>query len=124
MTRKNISSPSKWEDKIGYSRAVVIGNVVEVSGTTATDENGILFKGSMRDQARYCFLKIERALIEAGATFNDVVRTRMYLTDITKWEEAGQAHAEFFKKIKPAATMVEVSRLIHPDLLIEVEVTA
>jgi enamine deaminase RidA (YjgF/YER057c/UK114 family) len=122
--RRNISSLSPWEDTVGYSRAVRIGNVIEVAGTTATDGDAIACRGSCYEQARFIFEKIAGVLQEAGATMGDVVRTRMYITDISKWEEAGRAHAEYFKGIKPASTMVEVTRLIHPDLLIEIEVTA
>lgn len=123
-TRQNISSVSPWEDVVGYSRAVRIGNVVEVAGTTATDGDTIIGKENMFEQAMFIFRKIEKALADAGATMEDVVRTRMFVTDISKWEDAGKAHAVFFKNVKPAATMVEVSRLISPDLLIEIEVTA
>lgn len=124
MKRQNISSNTIWEDKVGYSRAVRVGNVIEVSGTTATDGDKVIGKESMYEQTKFVFLKIEKALIEAGASLKDVVRTRMYVTDISKWEDASTAHYEFFKDIKPAATMVEVSKLINPDLLIEIEVTA
>jgi enamine deaminase RidA (YjgF/YER057c/UK114 family) len=123
-TRKNISSGAVWEERVGYSRAVRVGNVVEVAGTTATDGDQVIGKGNLYEQTKFVFQKIEKSLIEAGCTMKDVVRTRMYVTDISKWEEAGRAHAEFFSDIKPVATMVEVSRLIDPDLLIEVEVTA
>jgi enamine deaminase RidA (YjgF/YER057c/UK114 family) len=119
-----ISSGSPWEDAVGYSRAVRAGNVVEVAGTTAMNGDELVGRGDMYGQAVYVFKKIEKALQEAGAALQDVVRTRMYVTDITQWEQAGKAHGEFFKNIKPAATMVEVSRLINDDLLIEIEVTA
>jgi enamine deaminase RidA (YjgF/YER057c/UK114 family) len=119
-----ISSGSPWEDVVGYSRAVKIGNIVEVAGTTAMNGEELVGRGDMYAQTVYIFKKIEKALHEAGATMNDVVRTRMYVTDITQWELAGKAHGEFFKNIKPVATMVEVSRLIDDDLLIEIEVTA
>jgi len=122
--RRNIASASQWENIVGYSRAVRVGNVIEVAGTTASDDEKIIGAGNMHEQATYIFQKIEKTLEQAGASMKDVVRTRMFVTDISKWEEAGRAHAEFFKSIKPAATMVEVSRLIHPDLLIEIEVTA
>jgi enamine deaminase RidA (YjgF/YER057c/UK114 family) len=119
-----ISSGSPWEDVVGYSRAVKIGNIVEVAGTTAMNGEELVGRGDMYAQTVYIFKKIERALHEAGATMQDVVRTRMYVTDISQWELAGKAHGEFFKNIKPVATMVEVSRLIDDDLLIEIEVTA
>ncbi|MGC4102638.1 RidA family protein [Ferruginibacter sp.] len=122
--KKLISSGSPWEDIVGYSRAVRVGNMVEVAGTTAMDGDVLIGKGDMYKQAQFIFKKIEKALQEAGASLNDVVRTRMFVTDISQWEEAGKAHGEFFKNIKPVATMVEVSRLIDDDLLIEIEVTA
>ena len=125
MTRQNISSGGPWEDAVGYSRAVRVGNVVSVAGTTAAEADGSVFaRDDMYLQARRCFEIIERALAEAGATMADVVRTRMFVTDIGRWEEAGRAHGEFFREVKPAATMVEVSRLIAPGLLVEVEVDA
>ena len=123
-TRKNISSASPWEDIVGYSRAVRVGNIIEVAGTTASDGDQIIGKGDLYEQSKFIFQKIEKALLEAGATMTDVVRTRMFVTDISKWEDAGRAHAEFFKDIKPVSTMVEVSSLIDPGLLIEIEVTA
>jgi enamine deaminase RidA (YjgF/YER057c/UK114 family) len=122
--RKNISSGSPWEDIVGYSRAVRLGNIIEVAGTTAMDGDILIGKGDMYAQTVFIFKKIEKALLEAGATFADVVRTRMFITDISKWEEAGRAHGEFFKNIKPVSTMVEVAKLINEDLLIEIEVTA
>lgn len=122
--RKNFSSGSPWEHIVGYSRAVRVGNIIEVAGTTAMDGDVLVGKGDVYAQAVFIFKKIEKALIEAGATLADVVRTRMFITDISKWEEAGKAHGEFFKNIKPVATVVEVSNLIDKDLLIEIEVTA
>lgn len=122
--RVNISSGAVWEDLAGYSRAVRIGNIIEVSGTTSVDGDMLIGKDDIYAQTKFILLKVEKALHEAGAQMTDVVRTRMYVTDISKWEEAGKAHAEFFRDIKPATTMVEVSRLIHPDLLIEIEVSA
>ena len=122
--RKNISSGSPWENIIGYSRAVRVGNIIEVAGTTAMDGDTLIGKGDVYAQTVFIFKKIEKALIEAGATLADVVRTRMFITDITKWEEAGKAHGDFFKNIKPVSTMVEVAKLINDDLLIEIEVTA
>ena len=121
MMRKNFSSQSPWEDKVGYSRAVRVGNIIEVAGTTAGGHEN---PGSMYKQSVFIFKKIEAVLKEAGASLKDVVRTRMYVTDISQWEEAGRAHAEFFGDVKPVATMVEVSKLISPELLIEIEVTA
>ena len=123
--RINISSGAKWEDIVGYSRAVRVGNIVEVAGTTAVDERGeIVGLNNPYEQTRYALAKIEKALIEAGASMKDVVRTRMFVTDISKWEEIGKAHGEFFREIKPAASMIEVKGLINLDLLVEIEVTA
>ena len=122
--RKNISSGSPWEDVVGYSRAVRIGNIIEVAGTTAVDGDRLIGEGNVYEQTRFILQKIERALIEAGSSLSDVVRTRLFLTDITNWEEAGRAHSEFFQTIKPASTMLEVSALIDDRLLIEIEVTA
>lgn len=123
--RMNISSGTKWEDIVGYSRAVRVGNIIEVAGTTAVNEHGqVVGLNNVYEQTRFIFTKIEKALIAAGASLEDVVRTRMFVTDISQWQEIGQAHGEFFKSIKPGATMVEVSGLISPELLIEIEVTA
>ncbi|MBK7306709.1 MAG: RidA family protein [Chitinophagaceae bacterium] len=122
--RKNIGSGSPWEDVVGYSRAVRIGNIIEVAGTTAMDGDVLIGQGDIYAQTVFIFKKIEKALLELGAGLTDVVRTRMFITDISTWEEAGKAHGEFFKNIKPVATMVEVSNLIDADLLIEIEVTA
>lgn len=122
--RKNYSTGAKWEDIVGYSRAVQMGNVIEVSGTVAVDDNGIVGKGDFYLQTKFIIAKIESVLVKAGFTLKNVVRTRMYVTDITHWEEVGKAHGEFFKDIKPATSMVEVSALIDPDYLVEIEVTA
>lgn len=122
--RKNINSGSPWEEIVGYSRAVRVGNIIEVAGTTAMDGDELIGKGDVYAQTIFIFKKIEKALQEAGAELYDVVRTRMYVVDITQWEKAGKAHGEFFKKIKPVSTMIEVSGLINKDLLIEIEVTA
>jgi enamine deaminase RidA (YjgF/YER057c/UK114 family) len=124
MKRQNISSGAKWEDIVGYSRAVRVGNIIEVAGTTAVDGDRLVGQGSAYEQTRFVLQKIEKALVEAGASLDDVVRTRIFVTDISRWEEVGRAHGEFFKDIKPAATMVEVSSLINPDLLVEIEATA
>ena len=122
--RLNISSGVKWEDIVGYSRAVRVGNVIEVAGTTAIDEAGNLVGAhDPYEQTKYIISKIERALRTAGGTLKDVVRTRIFTTDISRWEAIGQAHGEFFKEIKPASTMVEVKALINPDLLVEIEAT-
>ena len=123
--RINVSSGTKWEDIVGYSRAVRIGNIVEVAGTTAVDEQGqVVGEGDAGEQTRFILAKIEKALTSAGATLNDVVRTRMFVTNIAEWENIGKVHGLYFKDIKPAATMVEVKSLISPELLVEIEVTA
>ncbi|MFO7323839.1 MAG: RidA family protein [Chloroflexota bacterium] len=123
--RQNISSGTPWEAVAGYSRAVRVGNHVVVAGTTASDENGkVQGVGDPYAQTRYIIQKIERALNEAGATLNDVVRVRMFVTDISRWQEYSRAHGEFFADIRPVSTMVEVSRLIDPEHLIEIEVDA
>ncbi|MBI5649241.1 MAG: RidA family protein [Chloroflexi bacterium] len=123
--RLNISSGAKWEDIVGYSRAVRIGNVIEVAGTTAIDENNqVVGSGDPYTQTKFILAKIERALVAAGATLRDVIRTRMFVTDIARWEEIGRAHGEFFRDIKPATTMVQVKSLISPELLVEIEATA
>lgn len=123
--RRNISSGAVWEEIVGYSRAVRIGNVIEVAGTTAVDEQGnVVGIGDPAAQTRFILQKIEKALVAAGATLNDVIRTRLFVTDISRWEEIGRAHGEFFAQIKPAASMLEVKALIGPELLVEIEVTA
>lgn len=123
--RMNISSGAKWEDIVGYSRAVRVGNIVEVAGTTAVDEQGnVIGLNDAYEQTRFIFTKIEKALTAAGASLKDIVRTRMFVTDISKWEEIGKAHGEVFRTIKPAASMIEVKGLISPELLVEIEVTA
>ena len=124
MKRQLISSGTTWEDTVGYSRAVRIGNIVEVAGTTATDGDQVLGKDDMYAQSKFIFEKIEKVLQEAGASMQDVVRTRMYVTDITRWEDAGRAHGEFFRDIKPACTLMQVGGFVSPDMLIEIEVTA
>jgi len=124
MQKQLISSGTKWEDIVGYSRAVRVGNVVEVAGTTAMDGDQLIGKDDMYAQSKFIFEKIEKTLHEAGARMTDVVRTRMYVTDISRWEDVGRAHGEFFRDIKPASTMVEISGLVHPDMLVEIEVTA
>ena len=125
MTRTNISSSSAFENDIGFCRAVRVGDRIVVSGTAPTDANGgCSAPGDMYGQTKRCFEIIQKAIEDAGGELKHVVRTRMMLTDISRWEEAGQAHGEFFKSIKPAATMVEVSGLINPEWLIEIEAEA
>ena len=125
MQRTNYSSGAKWEDIVGYSRAVKIGNVVEVTGTVAVDENSNLVGGeSAYEQTRFIIQKMQGVLERAGAELKDVIRTRIFVTDISRWEEYGKAHGEFFHEIKPCTTMVEVSRLISPEYLVEIEATA
>jgi len=122
--RINISSGSPWEDIVGYSRAVRIGNIIEVAGTTAVDGDVLIGGDSMYEQTKFTLQKIEKALIAAGATMSDVVRTRVYVTDISQWEEVARAHGEVFKTIKPASAMVQVSALINQQMLVEIEATA
>jgi enamine deaminase RidA (YjgF/YER057c/UK114 family) len=125
MQRTNYASGSKWEDIVGYSRAVKVGNVIEVTGTVASGEDGkVVGNDNAYEQTRYIYQKIEAVLKRAGATMKDVVRVRMFVTDISRWQEYGKGHAEFFKDIKPCNTMVEVSALIEPGYLIEIEATA
>ena len=124
-SRVNYSSGAKWEEIVGYSRAVKVGNVVEVTGTVAVDEhNNLIGEGDPYLQTKFILQKIEAILIKAGASLHHVVRTRMFVTDISKWEEYGRAHGEVFADIKPCTTMVEVSKLIAPEYLIEIEATA
>jgi len=122
--RKQVGSGSSWEDIVGYSRAVRVGNIIEVAGTTAMDRDVLIGKDDVYVQTKFILQKIEKALLQLGGSLNDVVRTRTFVTDISKWEIIGKAHGEVFKNIKPVATMVEVKQLISKDLLIEIEVTA
>lgn len=122
--KQQISSGTPWEDIVGYSRVIKIGNIIEIAGTTAMDGNEIIGKADLYVQTKFIFSKIEKLLLQLGTSLNDVVRTRMFVTNITDWQLAGKAHGEFFAKIKPVSTMVEVAGLIDAELLIEIEVTA
>jgi enamine deaminase RidA (YjgF/YER057c/UK114 family) len=122
--RVNYSSGAKWEDIVGYSRAVKIGNTLEISGTVATEGSNVVAKGDFYGQTKYILEKIEKVLKQADFELKDVVRTRIYVTDISFWDVVGKAHGEFFSKIKPVTSMVEVSGLIDADYLVEIEITA
>ncbi|MDG2164755.1 MAG: RidA family protein [Flavobacteriales bacterium] len=122
--RTNWSSNTLWEESFGYSRAVQIGNTIELSGTTASEDDKVIGVGDVTLQTEYIIKKIEHTLVEAGFSLKDVVRTRIFMTDISLWEEVAKVHSYLFEDVMPACTLVEVSNLIHSDLLIEIEATA
>ncbi|GAA4716534.1 RidA family protein [Brevibacillus fulvus] len=124
MDRKQVFTGSPWEESVGYCRAIRIGDRIEVAGTTAMKDGEVIGVGNPYEQTKFVLQTIEKALNELGADLTQVIRTRMFVTDISKWEEIGKAHGEFFKKIQPVATMVEVKALIDPRLLVEIEAEA
>ncbi|HOA37514.1 MAG: RidA family protein [Bacteroidetes bacterium] len=125
MTRYNYASGAPWEDRVGYSRAVKVGNTIEVTGTVALNEhNEVVGAGDAYAQTKFILEKIAKVLETAGSNVKDVVRTRLFVTDISRWEEYGRAHGEVFRDIRPCTTMVEVKALIAPEYLIEIEATA
>jgi enamine deaminase RidA (YjgF/YER057c/UK114 family) len=122
--RINFSSNTKWENMVGFSRAVKVGNLIEVSGTASADEDIIIGEGNIYEQTKFIIQKIEKTLTLAGADLSKVIRTRIFTTDISQWEKISNAHNEYFKDIRPACTMVEVSAFINSRLLVEIEATA
>jgi enamine deaminase RidA (YjgF/YER057c/UK114 family) len=125
MARQNFSSGAKWEDAVGYSRVVRVGQIIEVSGTVAVDEAGnVVGQGNPYEQTCFIIRKIIRFVEKAGGKREDITRTRIYVTDMFQWEEIGRAHSEFFNKIKPVTSFVEVKSLIAPEYLVEIEATA
>jgi enamine deaminase RidA (YjgF/YER057c/UK114 family) len=125
MTRKRYDSNTKWESLIGYSRAVRVGNTIRVSGTTATDATGdVVGRGNPYEQTKQAIINLAEAIEELGATLDNVVRTRIYVTNIADWPDVGRAHAEAFADIRPASTMLEVQRLVDPEMLVEIEAEA
>lgn len=124
MTRQRVFTGSPWEPAVGYCRAVRVGDRIEVAGTTSMKDGEIVGEGDPYEQTKFVLQTIEKALRELGAELSDVVRTRMFVTDISRWEEIGKAHGEFFREIQPAASMIEVKALIDPRLLVEIEAEA
>lgn len=125
MKIKKTGSGTPWESQVGYSRGVRVGNTIEIAGTTAVDQEGnTVGKNDPYAQTVFIIRKAQDAIQKLGGRLDQVIRTRIFVTDISKWEEIGKAHGEYFREIKPASTMVEVSRLVHPDLLVEMEFTA
>ena len=124
MNRQMVSTGAPWEATVGYSRAVRTGNTIEVAGTTAVEQGETVAPNDPVEQTRFVLHRIQSALEQLGATMNNVTRTRIFVTDISHWESIGKVHGEFFAAIRPAATMVEVSQLISPDLVVEIEATA
>ena len=119
-----VSSGAKWEDIVGYSRAVKVGNIIEVAGTTAVQGGKVQYVGDAYNQTIMILKTINAAVVELGSSVNDVVRTRIYITNIEDWVAVGRAHGEFFSTVKPASTMVEISKLIDPEMLVEIDVSA
>lgn len=124
MKKIKVSANTVWESTVGYSRAIRIDDFIVVAGTAPVDNDEIVATGNAYEQAKFIITKIEKALKELNASLNDVIRTRIFVKDISKWEEIGKAHGEFFKEIKPVTTMVEVKAFVHPDILVEIEAEA
>lgn len=124
MKRQKVLTGAPWESVVGYCRAIRVGDRIEVAGTTAMKDGKVVGVGDAYEQTRFILQTIEGALSELGSSMADVVRTRMFVTDISKWEEIGKAHGEFFQEIQPAASMIEIKGLIDPDLLVEIEAEA
>jgi enamine deaminase RidA (YjgF/YER057c/UK114 family) len=124
MKRQNYATGTKWEPIVGYSRAVRVGSFIQVSGTTATDASGIIVKGDVYEQTVQVLKNIEAAITAVGGKLSNVVRTRIFVVDISKWEDVGRAHGEFFKDIRPVTSMLQVSKLISPEMLVEIEAEA